>query len=93
LNKVAEQGHGYHDYEEITPDQRLSEMMMMGLRLSEGVAFDKIKDETDQDWRMVIAQDKLQHLINEDMLTLSATHILPTPAGMQRLNALLGYLL
>jgi oxygen-independent coproporphyrinogen-3 oxidase len=93
LDKVVQHGHGYHEFEEITPEQRFSEMMMMGLRLREGVAFAKIQAETGQDWRMVLAQDKVQHLVDEKMLDVSDTQIMPTREGMQRLNALLAYML
>ena len=93
LDKVAKHGQGYHDFVEVNQDEKLIELMMMGLRLREGVAFEKIEDEAEQDWRMVLAQDKVQHLVDENMLMLSKTHIMPTVQGMQRLNALLGYLL
>ena len=93
LNKVADQGHGYHGFVEVNQQEKLIELMMMGLRLREGVVFKNIENETGQDWRMVLAQDKIQHLVNENLLTLSKTHIMPTIQGMQRLNALLGYLL
>ena len=90
---MADQGHGYHGFVEVNQQEKLTELMMMGLRLREGVAFKNIENETGQDWRMVLAQDKIQHLVNENLLILSRTHIKPTIQGMQRLNALLGYLL
>lgn len=93
LDKCDAQEHGYHDFEDVNLEERFSEMMMMGLRLREGVAFDDIKHETGQDWRMLIRQDKAQHLVDEGMLVLTPTHIKPTIAGMQRLNSLLSYLL
>ena len=68
-------------------------MMMMGLRLREGIALKKIENETGQDWRLLMAQDKMQHLIDENLLLLTDTHIKPTLNGMQRLNGVLSYLL
>ena len=93
LDKIDQEGHGYHLFEEVQADERLTEMMMMGLRLREGVDIKKIEEETGQDWRMVLQQDKIQNLVDEKMLAVSKTHIMPTADGMQRLNGLLAYLL
>ena len=93
LNHVEKERHGYHPFEEISHAERLTEMMMMGMRLRGGVELARIESEAGQDWRMVLAQDKIQHLINENLVQLNKTHIMPTIDGMQRLNALLAYLL
>lgn len=93
LEKVAKDGHGYHPFEEVTADERLTEMMMMGLRLREGVLLKQIEQETGQDWRMVLAQDKIQYLVDENLLVLTKEKLQPTQDGMQRLNGLLSYLL
>jgi oxygen-independent coproporphyrinogen-3 oxidase len=93
LDKIDEHGHGYHPFEEVSTTERFTEMMMMGLRLREGVAFEQIAHETGQDWRMVIAQDKVQHLVDEGLLNITKTHIQPTQNGLQRLNGILSYLL
>lgn len=93
LERAAKDGHGYHPFEEVNAEARLTEMMMMGLRLYDGVALKDIEAETGQDWRMMLRQDKVQHLIDERMLVLDKTHIKSTAAGAQRLNGLLSYLL
>lgn len=93
LKKVAHDGHGYHPFEEVDVSERLTEMMMMGLRLRDGISLKDIKRETDQDWRMVLVQEKIQHLVDENFLELTKTHLRPTQNGMQRLNGILSYLL
>jgi oxygen-independent coproporphyrinogen-3 oxidase len=93
LKKCAEDGHGYHGFEEVSIEERFIEMMMMGLRLRDGVAFDSIQNETDQDWRMLLRQDKIQHLVDEGLMEITKTHIKPTQDGLQRLNGVLSYLL
>lgn len=93
LEKVAQDGHGYHPFEEVPPEDRFTELMMMGLRLREGVALARIEEESGQDWRMVLRQDKVQHLVDENLLILTKTHLQPTQNGMQRLNGILSYLL
>ena len=93
LSHVEENQHGYHPFEGIDSEARFTEMMMMGLRLREGIPLKSVEQETGQNWQMVLRMDKIQHLIDEDMLNLTRTHIMPTSAGMQRLNSLLSYLL
>lgn len=93
LDKVANDGHGFHPFEEVNKEECFTEMMMMGLRLRAGIELENISRETGQDWRMVLRQDKLQHLVDEGLLELTSTHIKPTLDGMQRLNGLLAYLL
>ncbi len=93
LEKCAAGGHGYHSFEEVSTEERFTEMMMMGLRLRNGVAFEAIHNETGQDWRMLLRQDKIQHLVDEGLLEITRSHIKPTLAGMQRLNGVLSYLL
>ncbi|HPD83151.1 MAG TPA: radical SAM family heme chaperone HemW [Alphaproteobacteria bacterium] len=93
MNKIAGQGHAYHPFEEVNKEESLIEMMMMGLRLREGVEFRQIERLTHQDWRMVLPQDKIQHLVDEGLLKITKTHVQPTQGGLQRLNAVLSYLL
>ena len=93
LGKIEGVHHGYHPFDEVAADERLTEMMMMGLRLREGVALKKIKTETGKNWNEVLSEEKVQKLCDEGLLKLTDTHIQPTQEGMQRLNGLLGYLL
>lgn len=93
LEKVQKDENGYHPSEEIGANERLIEMMMMGLRLREGVAMKSIKQETGRAWQDVLSPDKISKLCDEGLLEISQTHIKPTLSGMQRLNGVLGYLL
>ncbi len=93
LDKVANEGHGYHPFEEVNIQERLTEMMMMGLRLREGVLLKNIEKEAGEDWRMVLNQDKIHRLVDESLLVLTKERLQPTQDGMQRLNGLLAYLL
>ncbi len=93
LDKVFQKGHGYHNFEMITVDEAFSEMMMMGMRLKQGIAIQNIEDLTAKNWQEVLRMDKLETLENEGFLILSKTHIKPTLEGMQRLNSLLSFLL
>lgn len=93
LEKVGKEGHGYHPFEEINPDNRFTEMMMMGLRIKDGVALAKIEKETGKKWQELLSEEKIQKLSDEGLLKLTNTNICATKAGMQRLNGLLSYLL
>lgn len=93
LEKVDQAGHGYHPFEEVNDNERFTEMMMMGLRLKEGVVLEDIKQETGKEWREALQEEKVKKLCDENLLIVTNTHIKPTKEGMQRLNALLGYLL
>ena len=93
LEHVDKDGHGVHPFETIGPAQRFAECLMMGLRLREGVRLDKLSQEAGQDWQTMLDRKRLQALIDENMLTLTQSRLVPTPDGLQRLNGILGYLL
>jgi oxygen-independent coproporphyrinogen-3 oxidase len=80
---------------EATPidrDTALQELMMMGLRLTEGVARDRIEALAGQtvETRFGAA---LARLIDGGFLALDGARLAATAAGRQRLNAVLGMLL
>lgn len=93
LDKVSKNNHGYHDFECINSDQTFTEMMMMGMRLSEGIPFTRIEKITRKNLQEVLRMDKIESLENEGYLKQTRTHLKPTQEGMQRLNSLLSFLL
>jgi oxygen-independent coproporphyrinogen-3 oxidase len=68
-------------------------MVMMGLRLSDGIARRAFHDELDSDPEALLPAEKLQRLAGEGYLEIDAAGLRATAAGRQRLDALLGYLL
>jgi putative oxygen-independent coproporphyrinogen III oxidase len=93
LDLVARQGHGWRQVEIIDPDQRLAEMVMMGLRLSEGIPRAAFRRELGAAPEDLLARERVRRLGEEGYLTLDQDGLRATPAGRQRLDALLGYLL
>jgi putative oxygen-independent coproporphyrinogen III oxidase len=93
LKRVQENGHGAHPHELVDRNARLIECLMMGMRLKEGVPLSRLNEESGSDWRLTINQDKVRLMIEEGMLQLDNDNIAATPQGLQRLNALLAYLL
>lgn len=93
LGRVQKDGHGAHPPEIIPRGERLTEALMMGLRLAEGISLARLDDEYGASWRDAIDPDKIRTLAAENMLVLTADRMQATAAGRQRLNALVAYLL
>jgi oxygen-independent coproporphyrinogen-3 oxidase len=93
LDLVARQGHGWRSAEVIDAGQRLTEMVMMGLRLGEGISRQAFQRELGTAPEALLPADRLARLVGEDYLVLDAAGLRATAAGRQRLDALLGYLL
>jgi oxygen-independent coproporphyrinogen-3 oxidase len=83
LKRVGEDGHGGHPFEEVSPGQQRDEAVMMGLRLKEGIELA----------RFGLPADRVQRLENEGLARSENGRLMPTAAGMIRLDSILGYLL
>lgn len=93
LNKVDEQNHALHPFEDLGAKQRFQEMMMMGLRLHEGVSIAHLSSEAGEDWRDFINQPVFEHLVEDAYLEQTPDTIKALPNGRQCLNAVLGKIL
>ncbi len=93
LELVERQGHGWRQVEAITPEQRLAEMVMMGLRLSEGISRAALARELAAAPEKLLPAERLRRLTGEGYLEVDDAGLRATAAGRQRLDALLGYLL
>jgi oxygen-independent coproporphyrinogen-3 oxidase len=81
--------------DETTPIPRetaVEEMLMMGLRLVEGVSRQRLETLAGRAVEELFA-DALPNLVEGGFLTLDAERLAATAAGRQRLNAVLGTLL
>jgi len=74
-------------------NQRVAEILMMGLRLAEGVPADRFRALTGRDMDDVLDARRAADLVDEGLLDFGADGIAATAAGRQRLNALLAHLL
>ena len=89
LAQVEEKGHGLVESELVPPQAVAEEMLMMGLRLSEGVSlkrFETISQRT-------IDQDRLDFFSEKGLLLQEGDRLRATAAGRLLLNRLLGELL
>ncbi len=93
LDRVAASGHGAHPDEPVGMAERRDELLMMGLRLTEGVSRDRLRDELGADVGELLDERRLERLIDAGFLALDDERLSATPAGLQRLNAILASLL
>lgn len=93
LDRVEKTGSGLEKREVLDVDQRRAEVMLMGLRLAEGVPQTRLRRETGQGFDAAFDPARLSALLDEDLLVLDDNRLSATPAGRQRLNAVLDYLL
>ena len=93
LERVARNGHGGHPFEAIDAGKRFSEALMFGLRLREGISLAKLAMESGRTVDRLFDAEKVAKLCAEGLLEDVADNIRATPAGLQRLNSVLRYLL
>ncbi len=92
LAAVETNGTGLEETAAIDRETAIEEMLMMGLRLVEGVSRDRLEQISSQDAENVLGRN-LTPLIEGGFLTLDAERLAATTAGRQRLNAVLAALL
>jgi coproporphyrinogen III oxidase-like Fe-S oxidoreductase len=92
LAAVEAVGSGIEEMVAIDRDSAVEEMLMMGLRLTEGVARARLERLAHRDTKTLFSGN-LGPLLEGGFLTLDNEHIAATAAGRQRLNAVLAALL
>jgi oxygen-independent coproporphyrinogen-3 oxidase len=92
LDLVERDGHATRQRDLVPRSERLNEMLMMGLRLKEGVPLARIEAEAAQPFAQVLDEARLQRLIDGGFLALAGDRLAATPSGRQRLDAVLAAL-
>jgi putative oxygen-independent coproporphyrinogen III oxidase len=92
LAAVEGRGHGTEEMVRLSPAERRGELVMMGLRLAEGIARDRFIAATGLGFEDAFG-DRLAPLVEGGFLELTDASLRATSAGRQRLNAVLGRLL
>ena len=93
LEAVAANGNGTRKYEALDEATRIEEILMMGLRLHDGLTRDAFQSITAHDFEDVLEPRRLRRLINENYLEIDARGLRATSEGLVRLNAVLAALL
>ena len=89
LLAVERDGHGTAETIDVTGRDRVEEALMMGLRMSEGIDRALFAATAGSDPVEALGDRKFGPLVEGGFLEIDATHLKATPAGRQRLNALL----
>ena len=93
LRQVETRGHGETPRTTLTAHDRLTELLLMGLRLEEGVALDRVEALAAACGRDPLDRAALARLRDGGLLRDADGRLTVTPAGRQRLSALLARLL
>ncbi|MSO89560.1 MAG: coproporphyrinogen III oxidase [Rhodospirillaceae bacterium] len=93
LAAVEAAGHATVGSDVIVDEHGVEEVLMMGLRLHEGVGHKRFRTLTRRSFEDVLDSSRLATLIDGGFLVLDEAGLRATPAGMQRLNAVLAVLL
>jgi len=91
--RVERQGHGSGQDTVVTVAERAQEMLLMGLRLSEGVSAARFAARTGMPLAQALDPVILAAAIEEGYLVQEGDRLCATPEGRMRLDALLGALL
>ncbi len=93
LAAVERDGHGTQERLPLSPAERREEMLMMGLRLAEGIDRARFHAELGEEIEQALDSARLARLAAGGFLVLDDRGLRATPAGRQRLNAVLASLL
>ncbi len=93
LRRVEQDGHGEEPRETVTRAERVQELLLMGLRLGEGVPWTRLRREAGAAMAGGLDAAALARLIAGGFLQDDGERLRATAAGRQRLNAVLAALL
>jgi oxygen-independent coproporphyrinogen-3 oxidase len=93
LHAVERQSSGTQEESIVARADRITEMLMMGLRLVEGVPRARFRRVAGAEPEAALDGARLQRLIDGGFVTLDADGLRATAAGRQRLNGVLAELL
>ncbi len=92
LAAVEAGGHGRQETVELAPGDQGQEMLMMGLRLAEGVDRARFHAATGMAIERALGRARLDDLVDAGFMTIDERGLRATAAGRQRLNAILAML-
>jgi oxygen-independent coproporphyrinogen-3 oxidase len=93
LESVEREGHATRQRTEVEPAARLTEMVMMGLRLAEGIPAARFRAEAGADIEGALDPARLKRMIDGGFLVIEDDRLKATVEGRARLDAVLGALL
>ncbi|MBY0583078.1 MAG: radical SAM family heme chaperone HemW [Sphingomonas sp.] len=92
LTAIAARHHGIDHQEALSPEMRMTEALLMGLRMREGIDLARLAVLGQRPVERVVDQAAVLVLQREGLITLTGTRLVVTEAGMPVLNAVLAAL-
>ena len=89
LDAVERDGHGTAETSVVAGQDRVEEALMMGLRLADGIDRALFASVAGADPVTALGEARLAPLVEAGFIEVDETHLAATPAGRQRLNAVL----
>jgi len=93
LDAVERMGHGSEEPTALTPREQRDELLMMGLRLAEGISRARLRERLGLDLETALDPGRVAPLVEAGFLEIDEKHLAATAAGRQRLNAVLSRLI
>jgi len=93
LTQVNNTGSGVQKRHKLSSIERRDELILMGLRLRNGISLERFENLTGGSLREQFAPETISRLVEGGFLEVTDTRLKATPAGRLRLNAVLGALL
>ena len=93
MKQVRADRHGQRQCEAVDMKTAMREALMMGLRLPEGISYEKWQKKFPEKLDSFVTSSKKTRLIHEGYIKPNPIALQATESGLQRLNAMLGYLL
>ena len=93
LDAVESRNHGTARRTALTETERREELIMLGLRKTEGIDAERFLELTGSSLEVALDKNKLEDLSQGGFVVVDQNGLRTTPAGRQRLNAILGHLL
>ena len=93
LAAVERDGHATRTRARLSPEERLAELVLMGLRLTEGISRAAFRREAGGGPETLLDAARLANLRDAGYLVVDSDGLRVTAAGRQRLNAVTEYLL
>ncbi|WP_417819409.1 radical SAM family heme chaperone HemW [Terasakiella sp.] len=89
LNGVLENGTGEQKRKKLAPDERAVELLMMGLRLKNGINCEKFQQVSGKSLKSCLDPDGLDLLLTHDLIEWDQQHLRPTYEGRKCLDGVL----
>ncbi len=93
LERVERDGHAVTETAILDPDEQFIELVMMGLRLTEGLPVTRLQVETGRDLEALFDPALIRDLRDAGYLSTDHTRLQATAAGRQRLDSVIRVLI